>query len=182
MKRLALTLPALASLCACTTGAADGPIASGPSQRWICGSEYENFAWGYQRRGVVLDGEGHVWSYDFKGTPTSLPNPWRPKDLNVLTEEELRVRYNGAVDTGQRVDPDDIARHIALIIDASKTLPGEGRHAGADMGETTVYCLARNVPYATYRQVLLDQKGDIETANPSSSARALSSWLAGVFK
>src|SRR5215468_5400433 len=114
MKRL--TPLVLLILGGCTnTGAANEPSAGAPSQRWICGREYVNFAWGYQRHGVVLDGEGHVWAYEFKGSPTSLPNPWQPRDLDALTEDELRVRYNGAVDTGKHADPSDIARHLATI-------------------------------------------------------------------
>jgi len=185
MKCLAIAALIALPLCACNSsgsGAAGQPSAPGPQQRWVCGREFENFAWGYQRRGVVLDGEGHVWSYAFKGTPASLPNAWHAKDFNALSEDELRARYDGAVDTGQRVDPDDIARHVALIIDASKAQPTEGRQVGADMGATVVYCLARNVPYATYRQVLIDQKGDFDRSNPSSAAKALETWLAGIFK
>jgi hypothetical protein len=125
---------------------------------------------------------GNIWRYDFKGTPTSLPNPWHAKDLNSQTEDELKVRYNGASDTGKHISTDDIAQHMALIREAARTPPTEGRHVGADMGETIVYCLARNVPGATYRQVLIDQKGDIESTNPSSAAKELASWLDGVFK
>ena len=185
MKRLALASLSLSVLAGCTTAstdASDQPSAEPTPQHWICGREYENFAWGYQRRGVVLDGYGNVWRYDFKGTPASLPNPWHAKDLNALTEAELKVRYNGAADTGKHVADDDIARHMALIREAARTPPTEGRHVGADMGATVVYCLARNVPGATYRQVLIDQKGDVESTNPSSAAKELAAWLNGVFK
>src|SRR5262245_29014772 len=47
-------------------------------QTWLCGREYVNHAWGYQRRGVVVDMAGNVWRYDFRGSPTALVNPWQP--------------------------------------------------------------------------------------------------------
>ena len=175
-------------LCACNaanSGSAEpgGDASHGAtSQSWICGREYENFAWGYQRRGVVLDGDGRVWRYEFKGTPASLPNPWHAKDLGALTEEELRQRYNGAVDTGKRVSADDIAQHMVLIHDAARASPTTPRNAGADMGTYMLYCFERNAAGATYRQVLIDQKGDFESTNPSSAAKALAAWLDGILK
>ena len=185
MKRIfAVALTAIALSACNSVNAASGDPGAMPEpakQSWICGREYENFAWGYQRHGVVIDGDGHVLKYDFKGTPAGLPNPWHAKDMNNMSEAELRQRYNGAVDTGKRVSADEIAQHVALMRDAAQTPPTEGRNAGADMGETTVYCLVRDVPSGTYRQVLLDQKGDFERTNPSSAAKALATWLAGIF-
>lgn len=181
MKRFATAALTLFVLAACNAPGPAAPETTEPvAQHWICGREYVNFAWGYQRRGVVLDGDGHVWSYQIKGTPQSLPNPWQPKDLNKLTAADLSVRYNGAVDTGQRTTADDVAQHMPLIREASATPPTEGRHVGADMGATVLYCLARNVPGGSYRQVLLDQKGDVETSNPSSAAKELAVWLTHV--
>jgi hypothetical protein len=45
-----------------------------------------------------------------------------------------------------------------------------------------LYCFERNAARATYRQVLIDQKGDFESTNPSSAAKALAAWLDGVLK
>ncbi len=185
MKRIFAAAIATFALSACNSmnaASGDSGATSEPTkQSWICGREYENFAWGYQRHGVVIDGDGHVLKYDFKGTPASLPNPWHAKDVNNMSEAELRQRYNGAVDTGKRASIDDIAQHMAPIRDAAQTPPTEGRNAGADMGETTVYCFVRNMPGGTYRQILLDQKGDFERTNPSSAAKALVAWLTGIF-
>src|SRR5258706_4644706 len=107
MKRFVIAPLSTLLLAGCNTassGAADPTAAAEPTtQSWICGQEYENYAWGYQRHGVVLDGEGRVWRYDIKGTPASLPNPWHAKDLDNMSEDDLKVRYNGAVDTGRRV-------------------------------------------------------------------------------
>jgi hypothetical protein len=186
MKRFVIAPLSALALCGCNTANPGGPAQTAAPeatpQSWICGQEYENYAWGYQRHGVALDGEGRVWRYDVKGTPASLPNPWHAKDPNNLSEDDLKARYNGAVDTGRRVSADDIAEHMPLIREAGTIAPTQGRNAGADMGETTLYCLARHVPHANYRQVLIDQKGDIERTNPSPAAKALGAWLDGIFE
>jgi hypothetical protein len=145
-------------------------------QTWLCGREYHNQAWGYQRRGVVLDASGNIWKYDFKGSPAALVNPWQAKDMANMSEEELKLRYNGAMVSG-KVPAEDIARHFALIAEAAKATPTEGKSVGADMGSNTLYCYAYDDAKRTYSEVLLDLKGDWEKTNPSDAAKTLTAWL-----
>ena len=67
----------------------DTPPAPTPStqQTWLCGREYANMAWGYQRRGVVLDMAGNVWRYDIM--PAANAPQWSPKDMSRLSEADL---------------------------------------------------------------------------------------------
>lgn len=144
------------------------------AQTWICGREYENFAWGHQRRGVVLDAQGKLWRYDVKGAPRD--SQWHPKDLANMSEEELNLRYAGAQEAGT-ISIEEIARHLPLIEEASKTKPTEPRGVGADMGANILYCLNYDAATRSYEQVMLDQKGDFESANPSDAAKTLNAWL-----
>ena len=131
-------------------------------QTWLCGREYVNQAWGYQRRGVVLDTAGNIWKYDIKSSPTALVNPWGPKDMANMSEEELKLRYNGAMVTG-KVPIEEIAEHLALIAEAAKAKPTEPKGVGADMGANVLYCYTYDAAKRSYAQVLLDQKGDFES-------------------
>ena len=152
-----------------------GP-APGTQQTWLCGREYANQAWGYQRRGVVLDTAGNIWKYDFKSSPTALVNPWGPKDMANMSEEELKLRYNGAMTTG-KVPVEEIAKHLPLIAEAANAKPTEPKGVGADMGSNMLYCYTYDAAKRSYAQVLLDQKGDFESTNPSPAAKTLASWL-----
>ena len=146
-------------------------------QTWLCGREYVNMAWGYRRRGAVLDTQGNIRRYDFKSSPTAFVNPWGPKDLANMSEEELKLRYNGATMVDQKVPAEEIARHLPLIAEAARTKPTEPKSVGADMGSNTLYCFAYEPARRSYAQVLLDQKGDWESTNPSPAAKTLAAWL-----
>jgi hypothetical protein len=184
MTRFAWLAVPFVTLTACEEGVkrpdvppADAATVAAAGQNWLCGFEYVNHAWGYQRRGAVLDTKGHIWTYDFRSSPTALVNPWGPKDLANMSEEELKLRYNGAADTGQKVTAEEIERHLPLIAEAAKGGATEPKNVGADMGAFTRYCFTYDAASGRYSQVMLDQKGDWETTNPSEAAKTLNAWL-----
>lgn len=181
MSRITLAAASLVVLAACDDVATKPPPDPATSvasiaQTWVCGREYENMAWGYQRRGVVLDAKGTLWRYDIKSTPDALVNPWHPKDLANMTEDELKLRYNGAQEAGT-VPVEEIARHLPLIREAANTKPTDPKGVGADMGANVLYCFTYDPATHSYAQIMLDQKGDFESTNPSDAAKTLSAWL-----
>lgn len=179
MHRPALTAAAmLVSVAACEEMPPGNP--NDARQHWLCGREYANQAWGYQRRGVVLDTAGNIWRYEIKGSPTVLVNPWQPKDITSMNEHELKLRYNGAVTTGTKVPVDEIPRHFPLIGQAANATPTPPKSVGADMGQNLLYCYTYIPAQRTYSQVMLDNKGDLESTNPSPAAKILSGWLDGL--
>ena len=149
----------------------------GTQQTWLCGREYVNMAWGYRRRGAVLDTQGAIWRYDFKSSPTAFVNPWGPKDVSNMSEEELKLRYNGATKTDAKVPAEEIARHLPLIAEAADATPPQPKSVGADMGQNLLYCYTYDPAARTYAQVMLDNKGDWESTNPSPAAKTLAAWL-----
>jgi hypothetical protein len=181
MSRIALLAAvSLVTLTACEVDAtkpSTPPDPAATGQTWLCGREYVNQAWGYQRRGVVLDTAGNIWRYDFKSSPAALVNPWGPKDVSVMSEEELKLRYNGAMTTGTKVPVEEIARHMPLIADAADATPPQPKSVGADMGQNLLYCYTYDAATRSYGQVMLDNKGDWESTNPSPAAKTLAAWL-----
>jgi len=171
----------IVALTACEGGANRPPTPPDPApvtqQTWLCGREYVNMAWGYQRRGLVLDTQGNIWKYDFRGSPTALVNPWGPKDMANMSEEELKLRYNGATVTGTKVPTQETARHMPLIAEAAQATPTQPQSRGADMGQNTLYCYTYDAASRTYAQVMLDNKGDWDSTNPSQAAKTLGVWL-----
>ena len=187
LNRALLAAVSLVTLSACEADAnkpaPTTPTTPASQQTWLCGREYVNHAWGYQRRGVVLDTAGNIWKYDFKGSPAALVNPWSPKDVSRMSEEELKLRYNGAmVVTGKKVPLAEIQKNMPLIGDAAEATPPQPTQRGADMGQTLTYCYTYDANTRTYSQVMLDNKGDWDSTNPSQAATNLRSWLNGWFK
>ena len=164
-------------LTACESVARSQP----PKQAWICGREYQNQAWGYQRNGIAIDGFGTIWSYRVERSPNIAANRWEPKDVSRLSEAEVAQRYTGATKTGKSVTPADIARQLPLIEQAAQATPTPPKGVGADMGQTLTYCYTYDAETQLYAQVMLDNKGDWDSTNPSPQASALKSWLGSVF-
>lgn len=183
LNRTLLAAVSLVTLAACeavdaTTPPAPTPMTPAPSQQtWLCGREYVNHAWGYQRRGMVLDVSGNIWKYEVMGGQV-----WNPTDMTRLTEADLKMRYESAmVVSGKKVPKPEVDKNFPLIEDASQATPTQPSPHGADMGQTLTYCYTYDAGSRTYSQVMLDNKGDWDSTNPSQAARNLRSWLNGWF-
>ncbi len=182
LNRALLAAVSVVTLAACEGVEAttpSNPTTPAPSQQtWMCGREYGNHAWGYQRRGMVLDMSGNIWKYDIMGGPN-----WNPTDMTHLTEADLKMRYDGAmVVSGKKVPAPEIEKVFPLVGDAAQAKPTQPSPHGADMGQTLVYCYTYDAGSRTYSQVMLDNKGDWDSTNPSQAATNLRSWLNGWFK
>lgn len=186
LNRALLAAVSVVTLSACEAEATkpSGPTTSTPTtaqQTWLCGREYVNHAWGYQRRGLVLDASGNIWKYDVKGGAGSAQ--WNPTDMTRLTEADLKLRYDGAmVVSGKKVPVPEVEKYFPLIGDAAQAKPTQPSPHGADMGQTLVYCYTYDAGTRTYSQVMLDNKGDWDSTNPSQAAKNLTSWLNSWFK
>ena len=183
LSRALVTAVSLVTLVACEADATK-PSTPAPTppigqQTWMCGREYANHAWGYQRRGTVLDTAGNIWTYETKGPNTT---PWNPTDMTRLSEADLKMRYDGAlVVSGKKVPKPEVDKFFPLIADAAEAKPTEPSPHGADMGQTLTYCYTYDAGSRTYSQVMLDNKGDWDSINPSQAAKNLRSWLNGWF-
>jgi hypothetical protein len=188
LNRTLLAAVSLVTLSACEAEATkpSGPTTPTPTptnaqQTWLCGREYVNHAWGYQRRGLVLDASGNIWKYDVKGGAGSAQ--WNPTDMTRLSEADLKLRYDGAiVVSGKKVPVPEVEKYFPLINDAAQATPTQPSPHGADMGQTLVYCYTYDATSRTYSQVMLDNKGDWDSTNPSQAAKNLTSWLNSWFK
>ncbi len=185
LNRALLTAVSLVTLAACegvdaTPPSNPTPTTPAPSQQTLlCGREYVNHAWGYQRRGMVLDVSGNIWKYEVAGAGA---RPWDVTDVTRLTEADLKMRYEGAmVVSGKKVPQPEVDKVRPLIGDAAEATPTQPSPHGADMGQTLTYCYTYDAGSRTYSQVMLDNKGDWDSTNPSQAAKNLRSWLNGWF-
>ena len=185
LSRTLLAAVSVVTLSACegvgATPPTPTPTTPAPSQQtWLCGREYVNHAWGDQRRGMVLDMSGNIWKYAIQGGAGS--TQWNPTDMTRLSEADLKMRYESAmVVSGKKVPLPEVEKYFPLINDAAQAKPTQPSPHGADMGQTLVYCYTYDAGTRTYSQVMLDNKGDWDSTNPSQAAKNLKSWLNGWF-
>jgi hypothetical protein len=181
MPHVAPALLVASGLVAALAGCEAVPASSRPpspiAQTWVCGREYVNHAWGYVRYGTVIDRDGNVWRYNLRNMPANPDHPWNGSDTNHLSEDDLKARYNSATKANIQVSPDDIARHLPLIAEAANGKLTEPRMTAADMGEFVLYCYQYDATQHSYRQVILEQHGDLTMTNISQAAHDLASWI-----
>lgn len=170
---LACTLASCADIGAPSPSSDSQPNA----QSWLCGREYENHAWGYQRRGLVFDLSGNVWKYELRAGSGRSVRPWSPNDMSRLRDADLKLRYESAMTTGQKIAAAEIAEHFPLVEIASQATPTTPQMTAADMGQHLTYCYTYDEHSKVYSQVMIDNRGDWTSTNPSSAARKLATWI-----
>jgi len=167
----------VAALAGCEAVPASTPPPTPIAQTWVCGREYVNHAWGYVRYGTVIDRDGNVWRYNNRVVPNSGAKIWNPKDQARLTEDDLAARYQGAAKADIHVSTGDIVLRLPQISEASGGKLTEPRITAADMGEFVSYCYDHDPAQHSYRQVILEEHGDLTMTNTSPAARDLANWI-----
>jgi len=181
MPHLAPALLVASGLAAALAGCEAVPASTQPpaqiAQTWVCGREFVNHAWGYVRYGTVIDRDGNVWRYSNRGTPNNVANAWAPKDPNHLSEDDLAARYKGSTKTEVHVPLPDIAQRVPQIAQAANGKLTAPRMTAADMGAFVTYCYLHDAGQHSYRQVILEQHGDVTMTNTAPEAQDLKTWI-----
>ncbi|MGD9764194.1 MAG: hypothetical protein AB7V27_10805 [Candidatus Binatia bacterium] len=130
-----------------------------------------NLTWGYELKGMYIDGDGGVWSYSQRGTP------WYPEKLKPgeLSERDMLTKHRGATQIGT-VDLQQLVEMARMIDSASRAPITRGHGNGEGIGSLDVaYRFDREK--RVYSEVILAGTGDQIASNPSASAAALRNYL-----
>lgn len=135
--------------------------------------QYINHAWGYQRIGSYIDGEGIVTSYQYTPSDTH----WAPADFNHPTEEELLDKYSHSPLHLNVIDPDTLYAKYKLIEEAAVGTYSDTLSLGADMGGYAYICYVYHSDTDRYDAVVLKLWGDWSYENLPPAASVLVQWL-----
>ncbi len=129
--------------------------------------------WGYELKGIYIDSDGLVWSYQ-------RDKPWYPAEMksSVVRESDLLSKYADSKRVGS-IDPRVLREKVALI---------DGAAGGRVMRDPLSFERSGglDVAYvfdsreARYNQVFLAGTGDWVAKNFSVEARDLVAWLGEV--
>jgi hypothetical protein len=142
-------------------------------QKFLCERSYTNFAWGFQHRGIYVDGRGTVYSYAYQRGE----KPWSRGRDAMLTEQALEEKYRHSRKVVGAVDPRELQEKVRLIGVASQGEYSERVQRGADQGGTASLCYLYDAVTDRYRPVELKVEGDWNSENLSPSAKELVRWL-----
>jgi hypothetical protein len=166
---IALLLCGCRSASAGTSAPADTP-AQQPS--FYCERSHTNHAWSYQHRGIYVDHEGAVFSFQHTRDDQALLQV--PADS--MTEAALLARYAPGRTRVDTVAAAEMAERYAQVQRARQGTLTERRRRGADMGATVTRCFLPDKA-GIYREVVLRQTGDWQFENTSPAAAQLWEWL-----
>lgn len=145
---------------------------------------YINFAWGYNNQGIYVDEDGAVWSYDwnpdFALPPTAAWDGF--DDPSAIRPDELEELFAPSRKLLRHVDKNELAEMELMIAEAAKGTISQPVSIGADAGSHTHVAYLYNSTTGTYREVLLQQRGDFRQDNDSQAAEMLVTWLDSIRK
>ena len=133
-----------------------------------------DLGWSYSMRGMYIDGDGNVWSFEQHG------NPWYQEKLKQgeMTERDMLAKHKGARKIGT-VDP-------ALLLDMAQLIPAAEkgkitRAAGSGEGSGTLQVAYRlDQSTKVYHEIILAGSGERTATNSSTAAKSLIDYLENV--
>ena len=146
-------------------------IETSTNQEILFEVNHVNFAWGKQFRGLLIDKNGQIMTYDN-------PVKWNLIDgKDGLTLNQIKENISNTVISKTKVSAADLQNYASkmnAMASQDFTKPVSG---GADRGITSFYAYRYDADKQIYTPVLLSQIGDLETYNTDKSAVEISSWL-----
>jgi hypothetical protein len=133
---------------------------------------YENFAWGYQGRGIFIDNKGLIKSFSIPSKES-----WRRSNSGLLSKEDLEHNYQLANSIIGRIDKNELCSYYQLIKSASNTRLSKLADTGRDMGSMTLVAYQWDNEKQQCEVVFLSREGDSTQDNLNPDAIAISNWL-----
>lgn len=136
--------------------------------------DYINYAWGYQHFGFFIDNEGNILTY-------KNPQTWNYPDENfTLTEFQLRENSENCVNTGEKINPDELEKYAGYIKNISLSKITALKNVAADAGAGQYICYLYSGVSGTYKGTLIKMEGDFTCENLNFYSKRVSAWLKGI--
>jgi len=132
---------------------------------------YTNSAWGKQFKGLLIDKDGKLHTYD-------KPAKWNITDGKAgISETQMKENITYTTLSDKTVSRQDLSDNVAKVNAIKGAEFSKPIRVGADMGTTSYYAYQFDANDLIYKPVLLSYTGDTESHNTDSSAIAVSAWL-----
>ncbi len=135
---------------------------------------YVNFAWGKQFKGILIDKDGKIRTYD-------KPTKWNiVSEKTELSVSQMEENIASATLSEKTVSLSELKENIARI---STIVPGNFSkpvNGGADRGTTSFFAYRYDEARSVYIPVLLGETGDLEVSSMDKSSTEISAWLNGI--
>lgn len=142
-----------------------------PDQEVLFQTEYINYAWGYQHRGLMIDSTGRVWSY-------LQPKAWNFTDVHgYISFEDMKENFHQLEMTSVTINKDTLQKYYSKLLRAAYGELTEPRTEMYDAGSTSFSGFIYHPKTKKYKEVLIRQFGDVYIENKSTEAMQIYNWL-----
>jgi hypothetical protein len=137
---------------------------------------YENNAWGFQHRGLFIDSNGDVFTYDVSSDRS---DEYSETDTEY-SESTLTKKFSTESEYKENIPPSTLQEMKDKIASANNGTLGDPISNANDAGIWRYKAFIYNSDNKTYKSVLLYQTGDVKITNSSSEAEELKNWLESI--
>jgi len=136
--------------------------------------DYENYAWGYQHSGFIIDSEGNILTY-------KNPQNWDFPDKDFhLSESQVRSNLESCRNTGKRISEEELKKYTGYIKNISSSKVTALKNVAADAGSLEYICYQFSESTETYQGTLIKQEGDFTCENLNFFSKKVSTWLKNI--
>jgi len=171
MKSLTIKLLSIIILSLTLSGCEKTHVVS-KSQDILYQVEYINYAWVYSHRGLYIDINGNILTYN-------LPEKWNfPKEDQLLTRKEVLENIAACKISGKKIPGEELQKYIKYIdnIAASKVTSPK-YNAASDAGTLSYYCYQYSESSSTYKRTIIRTEGDSECENLNFFTKKIVDWM-----
>ena len=135
---------------------------------------YENHACGFQQQGIYLTNNGELFSFINNETMTDNKGILEGKSYSEIYLNSLLTSSSQLLEA---IDKTVLQRLATKIEKVENTNISESTYTCADAGKLSFIIFEYNPTSGVYSPIILEQRGDIASANLSEDAKTIVDWL-----
>lgn len=136
--------------------------------------DYENYAWGYQHSGFMIDNEGNILTY-------RNPESWNfPDDNFSLTTSQIRENMDKCIHSSKKISADELRKYASYIKNISSSKVTAQKNVAADAGSHQYICYQYSESTGNYKGCLIKMEGDFTCENLNFYSKKVSLWLKNI--
>ncbi|MFZ5951249.1 MAG: hypothetical protein ACOYXC_11115 [Candidatus Rifleibacteriota bacterium] len=148
------------------------------SDSFLFVKSYQNWAWGAEYKGIIVDGAGQVFSFSF---------PEKELGPDFASEKPdtiagLKEYFNKSRSLLKSIPAAEVEKMAGLISQVENASYSEDVHTACDAGTNLWLAYRQDKNSGQLKEVLLSKTGDFTQKSDSPAAKILVEWLDGLIK
>ncbi|MEW6710249.1 MAG: hypothetical protein AB1403_10545 [Candidatus Riflebacteria bacterium] len=148
------------------------------SDSFLFVKSYQNWAWGAEYKGIIVDGAGQVFSFNFPKEDLG-PTFATAKPETIA---DLKEYFNKGRSLIKSIPAAEVEKMAGLISQVENASYSADVHTACDAGTDLWLAYRQDEISGKLKKVLLHKSGDLTQKSDSPAAKILVEWLDGLVK